>query len=109
MYFFKQSSNNTIYSNNFVNNDLQVLIDTDSANVWDNGAEGNYWNNYTGTDNDGDGMGDTPYVIDENNQDNYPLVKQYIIPEFPSWIILPIILVVTIFAIVIKKWLSHPT
>ena len=109
MYFFKLSSNNTIYSNNFVNNDLQVLIDTDSANVWDNDSEGNYWNNYTGTDNDGDGIGDPPYVIDENNQDNYPLVKQYIIPEFPSWIILPIILVVTIFAIVIKKWLSHPT
>lgn len=84
MYFYKESSNNTIYSNNFVNNDIQIFIDPKhaenlSVNVWDNGVEGNYWSNYTG-------IGDTPHIIDENNQDNYPLVKQYIIPEFPSWI-----------------------
>ena len=26
---------------------------------------------------DGDGIGDRPYVIDENNQDNYPLMDPY--------------------------------
>jgi parallel beta-helix repeat protein len=76
---------NVIYHNNFVNNINHV--ETDNSNdIWDNGEEGNYWDNYTGLDSDEDGIGDTPYIIDENNQDNYPLMN--IIPEFPSWIIL---------------------
>ena len=50
-----------------------------SVNIWDNGFEGNYWDNYNGTDGDGNGIGDTPYIINENNQDNYPLVN--VIPE----------------------------
>jgi len=47
------------------------------SNAWDNGFQGNYWSNYTGKDNDGDGIGDTPHLIDENNQDNFPLMKVY--------------------------------
>jgi len=76
--------NNVIYHNNFVNNTNHVETD-DSNGIWDNGEEGNYWDNYTGNDNNDDGIGDTSYVIAENNQDNYPLVGQYVIPEFPSW------------------------
>jgi len=48
-----------------------------SINEWDNGLEGNYWSNYTGTDSDLNGVGDIPYVIDENNQDNYPLMGSF--------------------------------
>ena len=54
----------------------QVYIKT-SVNVWDNGSNGNYWSDYTGDDAGGDGIGDTPYVIDENNQDRYPLMKPW--------------------------------
>ena len=79
MYFEMQCLGNTIYHNNFVNNDLQFFADVSSVNSWDNGVEGNYWSNYNGTDNDADGIGDTPYVIDHNNQDNYPLMNQFII------------------------------
>jgi hypothetical protein len=43
-------------------------------NSWDNGGEGNYWSNYTGTDANGDGVGDTPYVIGDSNIDNSPLM-----------------------------------
>jgi len=79
---------NIIYHNNFVNNTVQAAVNEASSavNIWDDGypSGGNYWNNYNGTDNDGDGIGETPYAIDENNQDNYPLVNQTIIPEFPS-------------------------
>jgi parallel beta-helix repeat protein len=67
--------NNTIYHNNF-NNKVQFYSkDSTASNAWDNNNEGNYWSNYNGRDADGDGIGDTPYVIDEKNQDNYPLMK----------------------------------
>jgi hypothetical protein len=98
--YFKQSLNNTIYHNNFVNNDLQIFVDVDSVNFWDNGVEGNYWSDYDGSATYLDGIGDTPYIIDENNIDNYPLENQYgIFPEFPSWLIIPTIMMVILIVI----------
>jgi hypothetical protein len=44
-------------------------------NAWDNGVEGNYWSNYNGTDNNSDGIGDTPYLVDSNAKDNYPFMR----------------------------------
>lgn len=82
------STNNIIYHNNFINSTrLQVEIDT-SINAWDDGypSGGNYWSDYTGADeysgpnqdNPGsDRIGDTPYILDENNQDRYPLMKPF--------------------------------
>jgi hypothetical protein len=35
-------------------------------------------------DSNDDGKGDTPYIIDENNRDNYPLMNPVVIPEFPE-------------------------
>jgi parallel beta-helix repeat protein len=70
------STNNMIHHNNFLNNSNQAYS-YNLTNFWDNGCEGNYWSNYNGTDLDGDGIGDTPYIIDENNTDNYPLMNPY--------------------------------
>jgi len=70
------SSNNTIYHNNFVSNTVQVYTE-DSVNVWDNGIQGNYWSNYTGVDSNNDGIGDSPHLIDTNNQDSYPLMGMF--------------------------------
>jgi parallel beta-helix repeat protein len=99
---------NFIQHNNFVNNSVTVPERLLDRNVWDDGypSGGNYWSNYNGTDNNGDGIGDTPYVIDENNQDNYPLMEPTIIPEFPSWTILPLFLIASIIVIVCKKKLT---
>jgi len=82
------SSNNSIFYNNFVNNGFQVYSTNDSANIWDDGypSGGNYWSNYNGTDlktgryqneTGSDGIGDTPYVIDSNDQDNFPLMGMF--------------------------------
>ena len=69
---------NVAYHNNFVNNTAQVST-LDSVNVWDDGypSGGNYWSDYTGVDVDGDGIGNTPYVVDAGNQDNSPLMTPY--------------------------------
>jgi len=75
IYLYYSSNNNTIYLNNFINNTDQVW--TDSVNAWDNGKEGNYRSDYTGQDLNEDGIGDTPHVIDENNQDNCPLMGMF--------------------------------
>lgn len=98
---------NKVFGNLFVDNSDQVIqdeIEYENINVtwsmgtdivlWDNGALGNYWDDYAGLDENGDEIGDTPYIIDENNQDNYPSmypVDISAIPEFPSWVILPLL------------------
>jgi len=113
--YVMESPDNIFLHNTFLNNSKQVtdlVIKTQtwlfdpSINIWDNGAEGNYWSDYNGTDNNGDGIGDTPYVIDQNNQDNYPLAEPYVIPEFPSWIILPLLITLTFAATFYKKRLT---
>ncbi|MEM3697730.1 MAG: NosD domain-containing protein [Candidatus Bathyarchaeia archaeon] len=93
---------NKFYHNNFVNNTQQVYSDS-SPNVWDDGypSGGNYWSDYTGVDANGDGIGDTAYVIDENNKDRYPLMK--VVPEFPSIIILPLFVLATLIVTVPLK------
>jgi parallel beta-helix repeat protein len=73
-----QASNNYIYHNTFETNRYQAY--DDAANVWDNGypSGGNHWDDYTGTDADGDGIGDTPYAIPDGiNTDRYPLMAPY--------------------------------
>jgi len=71
------SSFNDIYHNNFVDNQRQVTIEDSADNWWDNGYEGNYWNDYDGSDADEDGLGDIPYFIDEENRDEYPLMGMF--------------------------------
>ncbi len=77
------SSNNTISHNRFINNTAQIYTSL-SSNTWDDGERGNYWSDYNGTDVDGDGVGDTSYVVDDNNQDRYPLMEPYGNPKIPD-------------------------
>lgn len=92
------SQNNTITSNQFTNDNLEVWVESssstgntifhndfstssnvtiDSPVTWDNGCEGNYWKDYNGTDTNSDGIGETPYTIDAKNVDIYPLMTLY--------------------------------
>mgnify|MGYP001075743106 FL=1 len=80
------SRRNKIYHNNFINNSVsQVFLYDTYKTVWDDGypSGGNYWSDYAGIDDysgpnqdqlGDDGIGDTPYVIDYNNIDTYPLM-----------------------------------
>jgi len=105
--YVSHSSNNTFYQNNFIDNTIQIygIIDefpdsaSPSENIWSYGVTGNYWSDYTGVDSNGDGIGDTHYVIDTNNQDHYPLVETAQIPEFPSWT--PMLLALAVFTVAV--------
>jgi len=95
IFFLDGSLSNLIYYNNFLNNTRQVYDFSwdpppvpPSRNTWDEGypSGGNYWSDYSGVDkksgtnqdrHGSDGIGDTPYVIDENNQDSYPLIRPF--------------------------------
>jgi parallel beta-helix repeat protein len=98
------SSNNSVYHNNFINNTTQAsLFLAGYANFWDNDypSGGNYWSDYTGTDANGDGIGDSPYFIDSYNKDRYPLITP--IPEFPSTTILTIFMLTTTILAVLTR------
>jgi len=77
-------ANNDIYLNNFLNNMKNVKSGSGDINNWDNGTYGNYWDDYTGNDTNGDGIGDTPYLIPGgDNEDRYPLMVPWGIENHP--------------------------
>ncbi len=92
------STNITVYHNNIVNNTIQAVDGAGNQNSWDDGypSAGNYWSDYMGLDDcsgpnqdncpDPDGIGDTPYVIDADSQDRYPLMLpvEKAFPRAPS-------------------------
>jgi parallel beta-helix repeat protein len=74
------SNRNIISNNNYAYNTVQFDASesyylTFGYNRSVNTVYGNYWSDYNGTDVNSDGIGDTPYIIDANNQDSYPLLK----------------------------------
>jgi parallel beta-helix repeat protein len=81
--YLDECQDNVFFHNNFVNNARQVES-LNSTSKWDDGAEGNYWADYSGEDPNKTGFADAPYVIDENNQDNHPLMGLF--SDFPvTW------------------------
>jgi len=86
---------NFVDHNNFIDNRQQAYCKPNPPEwegtlkvIWDNGypSGGNCWSDYAGVDfcsgsyqneSGSDGIGDTPYVIDADNQDNYPLMNPW--------------------------------
>ena len=97
------SGNNTFYHNNFIKNIQQThILNLDNTDQWDNDKEGNFWSNYTGSDTNRNGLGDTayaifgeshtqdyPYTIYESYDDRYPLMTPFncsgVTIELPGW------------------------
>jgi len=102
--------NSTFFHNNFVVGNLFNVAHENGAGltVWDNGAEGNYWSDYHGSDLNSDGVGDITHVLhwhDPNQtsffledgvyfqpqpMDDHPLMKPLDILSFtwnlPAWV-----------------------
>jgi parallel beta-helix repeat protein len=86
------SGSNGIYLNNIINNTDNVCS-YESTNIWNSTEKitytylgttyesclGNYWDDYEGSDADGDGIGDTSYSIDSEDDecDDYPLMEPF--------------------------------
>jgi parallel beta-helix repeat protein len=67
--------NNTFFLNFFIRNGIHVEGSAINLNdnAWNNTDVGNYWDNYTGFDNNGNGIGDTPHIISLS-----PLIIDYL-------------------------------
>lgn len=72
------------YRNSFIDNDQQVFVGVSvTINSFDSGPkDGNYWSDYTAkypnaVEVDNTGVWNTPYVIDPNNIDAYPLMAPH--------------------------------
>jgi nitrous oxidase accessory protein len=89
--WMSDAADNYVYHNNFLKNTAQVFNEM-SINTWDDGYPfgGNYWSDYNGNDSlNGphqnetgfDWIGDTPYFIDDNNKDDYPLILPASTPQ----------------------------
>ncbi len=102
------SFNNSFYHNNFIDNVEHVRLSSSSwPNFWDDGypSGGNYWSGYSDTDQfsgpyqnetGSDGIWDHPYVINTENQDNYPTVPEH---QTPMMLLIPMIFASIIIAV----------
>ena len=83
--------------NDFINNSIQIFPMNWTGDSWDDGypSGGNYWSDYAGIDNcsgpnqdicpDPDGIGDTPYSVENNSQDRYPFMEPlHVVQEPPG-------------------------
>lgn len=78
VFVYSNCDQNVFYKNSFSDNGAFTsegggnAIDLGS-NDWSYNSQGNYWDDYNDYDSNNDGIGDSPYDVDEDTQDQYPL------------------------------------
>jgi parallel beta-helix repeat protein len=140
MRFQGNQNNNFVLQNSFINNrpasdGLQVSVTgvgfldpkPGGGNVWDNGVAGNYWSDYqtryhNATELGSSGIGNTPFFINQDNIDRYPLMRHLetsvaisspepmtsslspspSIPEFPIMVVPALLAVASFFLLILK-------
>jgi len=77
--FLNNSYENVFYHNNFINNSLYHTSDNGKNIFYSTELkQGNYWDDYDGTDKNNDAICDMPYnITGGNNKDSYPLMSPY--------------------------------
>lgn len=76
MYFCCGANGNIVYHNSFVNNTEYNGKGNFNNNKWYNDTVGgNYWQSYSGVDEDGDGFGDTPFIVEVRNYQKNEMIK----------------------------------
>ncbi|HVP15865.1 MAG TPA: right-handed parallel beta-helix repeat-containing protein [candidate division Zixibacteria bacterium] len=85
---FLFSTGNRVFHNNFEANTIQAKAEESPSNLLDYAYPfgGNYWSDYNGSDmfsgthqniTGSDGIGDTPYAVDSNHTDHFPLMAPF--------------------------------
>lgn len=78
VYVEGSSRANTFHHNNFIDNQVAPVRAEGRLNNWNSEDAGNYWSDYTGEDEDGDGLGDTAFEIPSSHTkiyDHNPLIE----------------------------------
>ena len=94
------TDNCLIYRNFFINSGIKHARDLGTNNNWNSSTIGNYWDNYTGVDDNQDGIGDAPHsfgnIIDylpiwdddaPNIMINQPSMNQFFGSNAPGFIV----------------------
>ncbi len=67
------SSMNIIVMNYFLQNGIQAEDNSSTGNIWNSTMFGNFWDDYSGIDNDTDSVGDDPYTTNDDVKDFKPI------------------------------------
>ena len=101
--YLKDATNNEIYHNNIIDNDVQAF--DNSYNEWNSSDSGNYWSDWDGGEKDG--IIDEPRPIEGgDNYDEYPLAEPVNLEQedegiFGYWLV---VLIAFILIAVVSIW-----
>ena len=97
---FLGSTNNRVFSNDFINNNGATAVysashiqafDSANTNLWNGPTRGNYWNDWIAPDLNSDGVVDVAYLLTggAGAKDNFPLTTQVIVDMIRSILVTP--------------------